>query len=61
LREAEWAAFNAQAGVIGGLRGGAEWPSRLSFAPVAGYARARRWPPTLATEPQTDGFAPAGR
>ena len=58
LRTAEWASFCGATGVIGGLRGGAEAPVDVVFAPpVASYALARHWPDGLTVAAQPDGAA----
>jgi len=56
-REAEWAEFEAKAG-IGGIRGGEALPVQVRFAPaVAAWARDRRWPPGLTITDAPDGAA----
>lgn len=57
-REAEWAAFAAVKGVVGGVRGGAAVSVDVLFLPpVAGYARDHRWPEGLALSAGDAGTA----
>lgn len=57
-RDAEWAAFTAASGIVGGLRGGPSIPVDVRFAPdVAAYALDRHWPDGLTCTPQPDGSA----
>lgn len=56
VRADEWAAFQREAGVIGGLRSGPEIAVRVRFSPdIAAYAADIRWADTLHLEPQSDG------
>ena len=58
VREAEWSAFAAVQGVIGGVRGGATVAVEVVFlAPVAAYARDHAWPGGLSLAMGGDGTA----
>ena len=58
VREAEWAAFAASQGIVGGLRGGAAVGVDVVFLPpVSAYARDHRWPDGLRLETPGDGTA----
>lgn len=58
VREAEWGAFAAAKGIVGGLRGGAAVAVDVVFLPpVAAYARDHRWPDGLRLERRGDGTA----
>ncbi len=56
VREAEWAAFAAAQGVVGGIRSGAAVGVDVVFLPpVAAYARDHQWPEGLAVAGEADG------
>ena len=56
MRAAEWAAFAATQGVVGGVRGGSSAPVDVVFLPpVASYARDHRWPAGLTLTPEAAG------
>ena len=58
VREAEWNAFAASQGVVGGVRGGLAVSVDVVFLPpVAPYARDHSWPEGLSLEMQEDGMA----
>lgn len=58
VREAEWEAFKAESGVVGGLRGGEPVTVEVCFTPeVARYVRDCQWPETLTVEVRSDGGA----
>ncbi len=58
VREAEWAAFAASQGIVGGLRGGPAVDVNVVFLPpLAAYARDHAWPAGLHLEMQDDGNA----
>ena len=58
VRVAEWDAFAATQGVVGGVRGGSSASVDVVFLPpVAPYARDHRWPPGLTLTPGEAGEA----
>ena len=58
VREAEWNAFAASQGVVGGVRGGSAVAVDVVFLPpVAPYARDNSWPEGLSLEMREDGAA----
>jgi len=58
VREAEWNAFAASQGVVGGVRGGSAVAVDVVFLPpVAPYARDHSWPEGLSLEMREDGAA----